>query len=101
LPIAAKVRDSLAVLPLARKEVRSLRTAVTNYRQAADTARAAYYKEVQSGLNVRVALREQKVETARYEGYAKEWKGKAQRRGWLNWLLALGAAAGAGFAASR
>jgi len=86
LPQAAKVRDSLNALPLVRREARSLRTAATNYRLSADSARASYYQEVQAGLNVRVALREQKIETVRYEVAAKQWKAKARKRGLLNWL---------------
>jgi hypothetical protein len=95
------MNDSLRVLPLVRKEAKHLRTAASGYQLAADTLRAAYVAQLQSNANLGLGLREQKVETVRARLDAKQWKGKAQRRGWLNWLLALGAAAGAGFAASR
>jgi hypothetical protein len=88
LPVAAKVRDSLRVLPLVRKEARQSRIAAGRYKTAADTSFAAYLKQVQANGNTRLALREQKVETARYEVAAKKWKGKAQRRGFWNWLAA-------------
>jgi hypothetical protein len=101
VPLAAKINDSLRVLPLVRKETRSLRKAVAGYRSAADSAHASYLAQVQASINTQLALREQKIETTRARVDAKEWKGKAQRRGWLNWLLALGAAVGAGFAATR
>jgi hypothetical protein len=34
-------------------------------------------------------LRDQKIEVTRARLDAKQWKGKARRRGWLNWLLAV------------
>jgi hypothetical protein len=86
LATAAKVRDSLAVLPLVRKEAGQLRIAAGRYKLAADTAFGSYLKQVSATANVQLALREQKVEMARFETDAKKWKGKAQRRGWLNWL---------------
>ncbi len=86
LPVAAKVRDSLNVLPLVRKEARNWHYAAGRYKVAADTAFAAYLKQVQASGFVRLALREQKIETVRVEVEAKEWKAKAQRRGFWNWL---------------
>jgi hypothetical protein len=85
---AAKVRDSLTVLPKVRREARSWRTAATNYRTAADTAHAAYLRQASAMANTRLALREQKIETVRQEVKAKEWKGKARRRGFWNWAVA-------------
>jgi hypothetical protein len=86
LPVAAKVRDSLNALPAVRKEARSWRTAAGRYKLAADTAFESYLKQVSATGNVQLALREQKVETARQEVDAKKWKGKARRRGFWNWL---------------
>jgi hypothetical protein len=86
VPQAATVRDSLNKLPIVRRETRSLRTAVGQYRQAADAANSAYVEQVQTTSNVRLALRESKIETVRQEVAVKEWKGKARRRGLLNWL---------------
>jgi hypothetical protein len=85
---AAKVRDSLTVLPKVRREARSWRIAATNYRTAADTAQAAYLRQASAMANTRLALREQKIETVRQEVKAKEWKGKARRRGFWNWVAA-------------
>lgn len=90
--MAAKVRDSLSVLPLVRKEARTWRYAAGRYKLAADTAFESYLKQVQANGNTRLALREQKVETARQEVSAKKWKEKARRRGFWNWLA--GAAVG-------
>lgn len=87
-PQAAKVRDSLRVLPKVRKEAKAWRTAATNYRTSADTAQAAYFRELSATANTRLALREQKIETVRYEVSAKQWKEKAQRRGFWNWAAA-------------
>jgi hypothetical protein len=86
VPQAATVRDSLNKLPIVRRETRSLRTAVGQYRQAANAANTAYVEQVQATSSVRLALRESKIETVRQEVNAKEWKGKARRRGLLNWL---------------
>jgi hypothetical protein len=89
---AAKVRDSLTVLPKVRREARSWRVSATNYRTAADTAQAAYLRQASAMANTRLALREQRIETVRQELNAKEWKAKARRRGFLNWLVAVSAA---------
>jgi anti-sigma-K factor RskA len=90
--VAAKVRDSLAVLPLVRKEARQQGIAAGRYKLAADAAFESYLKQVSATGNVQLALREQKVETARYEVNAKKWKDKAQRRGFWNWLAAVAVA---------
>ncbi|TVT39645.1 hypothetical protein FNT36_18565 [Hymenobacter setariae] len=83
---AAKVRDSLTVLPKVRREARTWRKAATSYRTAADTAQAAYVRQVAATANVQLALREETIEATRYEVSAKKWKGKAQRRGFWSWL---------------
>jgi hypothetical protein len=83
---AAKVRDSLNVLPLVRKEAKAWSVSAGRYKQAADTSFAAYLKQVSATSNTRLALREQQIETARQESKANEWKGKARRRGFWNWL---------------
>jgi hypothetical protein len=88
VPAAAKVRDSLSTLPIVRREARSLRTAVGQYRQAADASNTAYVEQVQATSSVRLALRESKIETVRQEVNAKQWKAKAQRRGLFNWVAA-------------
>jgi hypothetical protein len=89
---AAKVRDSLAVLPKVRREARHWRTAATNYRYAADTAQAAYVRQASATIGMQLALREETVASARYEAKAKEWKEKARRRGFWNWVAVVGVA---------
>ena len=88
LPVAAKVRDSLTVLPLVRKEAYQWRKAASRYQLAADTARAAYLRQAQATANVQVALREETIDAARYQVSAKSWKAKARRRSFWNWLAA-------------
>ena len=88
LATAAKVRDSLTVLPLVRKEASQWRKAATTYKLAADTARTAYLKQAQATANLQVALREETIDAARYQVSAKSWKAKARRRSFWNWLAA-------------
>jgi hypothetical protein len=83
---AARVRDSLRALPLVRRSASQWRTAAGRYKLAADTAFESYLKQVQANGNTQLALREQKIETVRYEVEAKKWKGKAQRRSFWGWL---------------
>jgi TPR repeat protein len=83
---AAKVRDSLRVLPIVRREAGALRKAASQYRAAADTAQAAYFWQSRSLASVQVALREEKGRTVQEHEQANNWKAKARRRGFLNWL---------------
>ena len=88
VPQAKVVRDSLNALPLVRKEARSWHQAATRYKLAADTAHSAYVAQVSAGLNLALALREQKIETTRQAVKARTWQAKAQRRSFWNWLAA-------------
>jgi hypothetical protein len=83
---AAKVRDSLRVLPVVRREAGAWRKAAGQYRAAADTAQAAYFWQSRALAGVQVALREEKGRTVQEHEWASVWKGKARRRGFLNWL---------------
>lgn len=83
---AAKVRDSLRVLPVVRREAGSWRKAAGQYRAAADTAQAAYFWQSRSLVGMQVALREEKGRTMQEHERANSWKVKARRRGFLNWL---------------
>jgi len=93
LATAAKVRDSLTVLPLVRKEAYQQHVAAGRYKLAADAAFDSYLKQVSATGNVQLALREQKVETARQESDAKKWKRKAKSRSVWGWVKAIGGVA--------
>jgi hypothetical protein len=95
---AAKVRDSLRVLPLVRREAGALRKAAGQYRAAVDTAQAAYFWQSRTLAGVQVALREEKGRTVQEHERANVWKGKARRRGFLNWLTVAVVVVVSGFA---
>jgi hypothetical protein len=93
---AAKVRDSLTVLPLVRLEAAAWRAAAVGYRSAHDSLRradaghrAAYQSEQQATAGLGNLL-------ANSETVADAWKGKARKRGLLNALL-LAALGGVGY----
>lgn len=87
---AARNADSLKVLPKVRKSAAKWHVAAGRYKLAADTSFAAYVRQVQANGSTQLALRDQKVETARQESYVKEWKGKARRRNFWGWMKAAG-----------
>ncbi|TDN39284.1 hypothetical protein E4631_15570 [Hymenobacter sp. UV11] len=90
---AAKVRDSLRMLPVVRREAAAYASAARRYRASADTAQAAYFWQTRSLNGVQHALWEQKAETTRQEVMVKQWKGKARRRGFWNWVTVVSVAA--------
>lgn len=97
LPQAKIIQDSLKALPLVRKSATFYQRASTHNGQQADSLRAGNIDLRNANLNLIDGLNTQKIETTRARLDAKQWKGKAIRRGVLNWLLIVGAAAGGGF----
>ncbi len=85
---AAKIADSLAVLPVVRKEAAAWQTSSRFYQQAADSL----YKSSELNLSaVRAAERAfegQQLLTQNEFAQKLEWQRKARRRGLVSALLA-------------
>ena len=84
------MRDSLQVLPVVRREAGSWRRAAGRYRLAADTAQAAYLRQVATTESSQFAYHQQLSLTTRETLRAEDYRTKAHRRGLWNWLLAVG-----------
>ncbi len=93
---AARIADSLAVLPLVRREAQAWQQAAGHFQTAGDSLRVAYVARGQAYQQLRGALFDQRLLTANETAKAIGWQQRAQRRGWLNCLL-LGALASVGY----
>ena len=80
---AARINDSLRVIPLLRRAVVGYRTAADSLRTADARHRAAYQSEQVATATLGVLL-------ANSETVAANWKAKARKRGLLNALLLAG-----------
>jgi hypothetical protein len=83
---AAKIADSLAVLPLVRREANA-------WKAAADSAQAASQARARANQALRSALQGQQALTANETASVELWRHRARKRGLLTYLL-LGALVG-------
>ena len=92
---AAKIEDSLRVLPLVRREARQWQMASGAYQQAADSLRRALRLQQGMGQSYQQSLADQTRLTTSATAEATEWRSKARKRGVINLLLtgAIGALA--------
>jgi hypothetical protein len=93
---AAKIADSLAVLPLVRREACAWQRAAGHFQSASDSLRVAYVARSAAYQTLRGAMLDQQLLTANETAKAIGWQQRARRRGWLNCLL-LGALASVGY----
>lgn len=88
---AAKIYDSLRVLPFVRQEARLLRAAGAAYRQAADSLQHAFADQQRASQECQLRLAEQKRLIDSDAAAVVKWRSKARKRGVLNGLLAASA----------
>ena len=93
---AAKIADSLTVLPLVRREASAWQQAAGHFQSAGDSLRVAYVARGQAYQKLRGAMLDQQLLTANETAKAEGWRQCARRRGLLNYLLAA-ALAGSGY----
>jgi hypothetical protein len=84
---AAKIADSLNVLPLVRREASAWQQAAGHFQSASDSLRVAYVARGAAYQKIRGALLDQQLLTANETAKADQWKRRAHKRGWLNILL--------------
>ncbi len=84
---AAKIADSLAVLPLVRQEASYWQAASSHFQTAADSLRAADAAHYRAYLAVRAALGDQLLLTANETAKVESWRHRARKRGVLNYAL--------------
>jgi hypothetical protein len=92
---AAKVADSLRVLPLVRDEALAWRKSSGFFQRAADSLWRANDLNLSAVRSSQRAFEGQRLLTQNEAAKAEAWKQKARRRGLFNWLglaLAGGAA---------
>lgn len=87
---AAKIADSLAVLPQVRQEAAAWQVAAIGYRTAADSLRAADQRHRAAYQSERVATQALTGLLGNAEAVGAGWKAKARKRGLLNALLLAG-----------
>lgn len=81
------------MLPKVRREANDWRETSQQYLISRDSARAADLHHVASLADTKAQLGLKDVLIASREADTKIWKQRARRRGLVNWLLTLGAAA--------
>lgn len=86
VPQAAKIQDSLRVLPLVRQEAGAWRQSSYYYKTAADSLRRANYLNLSAVRASQSAFAGQLLLTQNEAAKAEGWKQKARRRGLLNWI---------------
>jgi hypothetical protein len=86
---AAKIADSLAALPLVRREASAWQQAAGHFQSAGDSLRVAYVARGAAYQKLRGALLDQQLLTANEVAIRTQWKAKARKRGWLNYGLTL------------
>ncbi len=84
---AAKIADSLAVLPLVRREASAWQRAAWHFQTAGDSLRVAYVARGAAYQKLRGAMLDQQLLTTNEVAKAEGWRKRAQRRGLLNYLL--------------
>jgi hypothetical protein len=95
VPQAAKIQDSLRVLPVVRDEALAWRKASGFYQRAADSLSRANSLNLDAVRASQRSFQSQVLLTQNETAKAEGWKQKARRRGLLNWIglaLAGGAA---------
>jgi hypothetical protein len=92
VPQAAKIQDSLRVLPVVRQEAAAWHTSSRYFQQSADSLRRANALNLDAARASQAAFTGQRALTANETAKASAWEQKARRRGWLNYLLAAAAA---------
>lgn len=93
---AAKIADSLAVLPAVRREASAWQAAAGHFQTAADSLRAADAAHYRAFQAVRGALQDQRLLTANETASAELWRHRARKRGLLTYAL-LALLGGAGY----
>lgn len=93
---AAKINDSLRVLPFLRRENDTLRVAMGQYRHSADSATAAAQHHERAYLGKSLAYEVQSELLASAKLDTDHWRSLARRRGFVNWLFTT-ATAGVGY----
>jgi hypothetical protein len=96
VPQAAKIQDSLRVLPLVRQEAGAWRKSSYYYRGAADSLSRSNSLNLDAVRASQRAFAEQVLLTQNETAKAEGWKQKARRRGLLNWI-GLAVAGGAAY----
>ncbi len=86
VPQAAKIQDSLKVLPVVRKEAAAWQTSSRFYQQAADSLYKASELNLSAVRAAERAFEGQQLLTQNEFAKANAWKRKARRRGLLNWI---------------
>ncbi|TGE24337.1 hypothetical protein E5K00_03735 [Hymenobacter aquaticus] len=84
---AAKIEDSLRVLPLLRQEARQWRLAAADYQGAADSLQRAGRLQQDAARSYQKSLDDQQRLLASETAEKTLWQGKARKRGLLNGLL--------------
>lgn len=91
VPQAAKIQDSLRVLPVVRREAAAWQMSSRFYQQAADSLYRSSELNLYAARAAERAFEGQQLLTQNEFAKANAWKQKARRRGLLNWLLLAGA----------
>ncbi|MGI4742610.1 MAG: hypothetical protein ACRYG7_46220 [Janthinobacterium lividum] len=97
---AAKICDSLAVLPLVRQEAAAWHRSAAHFQSAADSLGQADVLHLRAFQAEKRALQAQAGLLREESARAAQWKHRARRRGLLNYVL-LALAGGAGYAFLR
>ncbi|QKG57002.1 hypothetical protein GKZ68_10410 [Hymenobacter sp. BRD128] len=84
---AARIADSLAVLPLVRREASAWQGSASQFAQSARTYRAADSLHYHAFQQVRGALQDERLLTANETAKMDTWRHRARKRGLLNYLL--------------
>ncbi len=84
---AAKIEDSLRVLPLVRQEAQQWQQAATTFQHAADSLRRAGGLQQDAALSYQKSLSDQQRLLTSETAATTEWRSKARKRGVVNVLL--------------
>lgn len=84
---AAKIQDSLRVLPTVRQEANAWHQASTLYKGAADSLQRALSAQQNIGRSYQQSLADQQKLLTSATAEATEWRSKARKRGVVNVLL--------------
>ncbi|GGF04266.1 hypothetical protein [Hymenobacter cavernae] len=84
---AAKIEDSLRVLPVVRQEAQQWRLASGSYQHAADSLTRALSLQRDAGQSYQKSLTDQQKLLTSETAEKTEWRSKARKRGVINVLL--------------
>lgn len=84
---AAKIEDSLRVLPMVRQEARQWQLAATSFQHAADSLRRTGSFQQDAARSYQQSLNDQQRLLTSETATATEWRSKARKRGVVNVLL--------------